>query len=359
MATKHYFLDGNTSKGYVSLIQYVINRINKIYVVKGSLSSEKTKLFKKISESFEQKGYLVQWLHNPSDEENLDGIIIPEKDIAVMDGSARNGVEAKYGNFIEQVFDLDESLNKANVVTNKNVIIQLQSEVEKFHVEAYARFAKGVKIHEKKEELYISAMDFDKANKVTAQLAANLFHDVSVEVEKAMVPQLFFGAATPKGAINYIDNITSDIKKRYIIKGRSGSGKSTVMRKIGKYGENLGLAVQYFPCGLDPHSLDMIIIPSLSVAILDGTAPHVIDPTRKSDEVIDMFELCMDQSVEAKYDKEFDQLHIQYKQQMSEGTKLLQKALESKIKLEEYYHGAVDMKSLKQKTDEIIATITN
>ena len=359
MTTKHYFLDGNTSKGYVSLIQYVIDGINKIYVVKGSLSSEKTKLFKKISKHFEQKGYLVQWLHNPSDEENLDGVIIPQKGIAVIDGRARNGIEAKYANFIEQVFDLDESLNKATVVKNKNLIIQLQSEVEKLHQEAYARFANGVEIHKKKEELYISAMDFDKANKVTAQLAANLFHDVSIDGEKPIVKQLFFGAATPKGAINYIDNITNEINKRYIIKGRSGSGKSTVMRKIAKYGENLGLTVQYFPCGLDPHSLDMIIIPSLSVAILDGTAPHVIDPTRKSDEVIDMFELCMDQSVDSKYDQQFDELQLQYKQQMKEGTELLQKALETKNKLEQYYKEAVDTDLLNQKGKEIVSAITN
>ncbi|MCT8137922.1 hypothetical protein H1D32_09245 [Anaerobacillus sp. CMMVII] len=358
MSVKHFFLDGNTSKGYVSLVKYIVSTMNKVYVVKGSLGSEKTKLFKTISDYFEQQNLLVYLLHNPSDEDQLDGIVVPEKSIAVVDGSKRNGIEAKYSGFIEESINLDEMIDKVKLVINKKSIISKRNEIEQLHEEAYAKFARGKEIHEKKEELYISAMDFDKANKVTAQLAASLFHNVTIAKENPIVEQLFFGAATPNGAINFIDNITSDISKRYIIKGRSGSGKSTVMRKIGKYAENVGLSVQYFPCGLDPNSLDMIIIPSLSVAILDGTAPHVIDPTRASDEVIDMFELCMDQSIDTKYDEEFKQLHVAYKAEMKEGTRLLEEAKKVKDSLEQIYLEAVDTVELYNKMNEIVATIT-
>lgn len=358
VSIKHFFLDGNTSKGYVTLVKNIVKTINKVYTIKGSLGNEKTKIFKQISENFEKQDLEIYWLHNPSDENKLDGIVIPDKGIAVIDGSARNGIEAKYSNFIERIFDLDEALDKTQLVINKNSIIQMQGEIEQFHEDAYAKFAKGKEIHEQKEELYISAMDFDKANKVTAKLAVNLFHDVTVAKEDPIVEQLFFGAATPNGAVNYIDSITSDIKKRYIIKGRSGSGKSTVMRKIAKYAENVGLAVQQFPCGLDPNSLDMIIIPSLSVAIIDGTAPHVIDPTRPGDEVIDMFELCMDQSIETKFDQRFEDLHVAYKQEMKEGTRLLQEAKQVRESLEQIYQEAVDSTILTEKINEIIADIT-
>jgi hypothetical protein len=358
MSVKHYFLDGNTSKGYVTLVNHIVNAINNVYIIKGSLKSEKTRIFKQLSEHFEKQNLEIYWLHNPSDEKKLDGIVIPNKGIAFIAGSERNGIESKFSNFVTKVFDLDEVLDHLQLVINKNSIIKMQTEIEQYHEEAYARFAKGKEIHEKKEELYIAAMDFEKANKVTAQLAAKLFHNVSVAPESRSVEQLFFGAATPNGPINYIDNITSDLSKRYIIKGRSGSGKSTVMRKIGKYAENVGLAVQYFPCGLDPNSLDMIIIPTLSVAILDGTAPHVIDPSRPNDEVIDMFELCMDQSVDKKYDQEFHELHVAYKQEMKEGTKLLQEAKKVNDALELIFEEATNQTILREKTKQIIFELT-
>ncbi len=352
---KHYFLDGNTSKGYVTLVDQVVSAIDHIYVIKGKLGAEKTEIFQSIGKAYEQQGLAVHFLHNPSNEEFLDGVIIPENRLAVLDGSGRTGIEAKYSQFVERVFDLDEALDKVKLVINKNTIITMNTEIEQLHEKAYAKFAKGKEIHEKKEELYIAAMDFEKANKVIAQLAATLFHAVTVPKTSLLVNHLFFGAATPNGAINYIDNITSDIDKRYIIKGRSGSGKSTLMRKIGAYAENVGLSVQYFPCGLDPNSLDMIYIPALSVAILDGTAPHVIEPTRATDEVIDMFELCMDQSVDSKYQEEFDQLHSAYKQEMKEGTAFLKKAKNIKVELDQFYREAVN----QEKLDTIVHDITS
>lgn len=351
---KNYFLDGNTSLGYVSLIDNVINNIDKIYIVRGTIGKEKTNVFKSISKKFEQENLAVNWLHNPSNEDLLVGIVIPERSIAFLDGSHRSGFDGKYNGFVEDVFDFSEALDKADLQVHKKAIISLQREYEQLHEEAYKKFAKGKEIHEKKEELYISAMDFEKANKVTAQIASSLFDDLKVDTKQTTVEKLFFGASTPNGAVNYIDNITSDIKKRYIIKGRSGSGKSTLMRKIGHHAESIGLAVQYSPCGLDPNSLDMVVIPALSVAIIDGTAPHVIDATRPADEIIDMFLLCMDQSVEMKYDKEFEGLHAAYKQVVNEGTNLLKEAKTKANLLDEHFEAVLNKDIVLEKTSQIL-----
>lgn len=64
----------------------------------------------------------------------------------------------------------------------------------------------------------------------------------------------------------------------YIIKGGPGTGKSTFMKKIGERAETYGLAPEYVLCSSDPCSLDGIIIPEMSAAVLDGTSPHVTEP---------------------------------------------------------------------------------
>src|SRR5690606_34119962 len=99
--------------------------------------------------------------------------------------------------------------------------------------------------------------------------------------------RLFFGAATPKGAVDYIQELTASLKRRIFIKGRPGSGKSTMLKKLAAAAESRGIAVQVFHCGLDPHSLDMLIFPELSTAIFDSTAPHEYDPNRGGDEILD------------------------------------------------------------------------
>ena len=39
-----------------------------------------------------------------------------------------------------------------------------------------------------------------------------------------------------------------------------------------------GFEVEEYPCATDPDSLDAIFIPEIGVALLDGTAPHAIEP---------------------------------------------------------------------------------
>ena len=42
--------------------------------------------------------------------------------------------------------------------------------------------------------------------------------------------------------------------------------------------EQEGLAAEYILCSCDPASLDALVLPQLKIALVDGTAPHVVEP---------------------------------------------------------------------------------
>ena len=90
----------------------------------------------------------------------------------------------------------------------------------------------------------------------------------------------FAAANTEAGFFSLFDEVFSPqlLRRIYILKGGPGTGKSTLMSHIGFLAEKRGIEVEYICCSSDPNSLDGIIIPSLSVAVLDGTAPHITDP---------------------------------------------------------------------------------
>ena len=91
---------------------------------------------------------------------------------------------------------------------------------------------------------------------------------------------LFPGAMGPDGFISCFDHLLPDaqLRRKIILKGGPGVGKSTFMRRIHtalcEHGESSTL---YF-CSGDPDSLDAVAIPHAGLLILDGTAPHVVDP---------------------------------------------------------------------------------
>jgi len=91
----------------------------------------------------------------------------------------------------------------------------------------------------------------------------------------------FFAAAnTEEGFHSLFDEVFSPetFRRIYILKGGPGTGKSTMMGRIGFIAESKGYETEYICCSSDPRSLDGVIIPALSVAVLDGTAPHTADP---------------------------------------------------------------------------------
>ncbi len=64
----------------------------------------------------------------------------------------------------------------------------------------------------------------------------------------------------------------------YIIKGGPGTGKSSFMKKLYAAAQKRGIPATPCMCSSDPDSLDAVIFPTIKKVIMDGTAPHTVDP---------------------------------------------------------------------------------
>ena len=92
--------------------------------------------------------------------------------------------------------------------------------------------------------------------------------------------QYFLGGNTPTGFYSLYHQLSDPARMRalYIIKGGPGSGKSTLMRRVERHAQAAGLKTEQVLCSGDPDSLDAVILPELGAAVVDGTAPHVVEP---------------------------------------------------------------------------------
>ncbi|MCL2108146.1 MAG: hypothetical protein FWH20_02220 [Oscillospiraceae bacterium] len=98
------------------------------------------------------------------------------------------------------------------------------------------------------------------------------------------MPRNFFaGANTPSGFFGHYENIIAfeNINRKIYIKGGSGTGKSTLIKKTADYffkksGGNI--YAELFYCSNDAESLDGVSFPELGVAAVDATSPHPADP---------------------------------------------------------------------------------
>ncbi len=98
-------------------------------------------------------------------------------------------------------------------------------------------------------------------------------------INKGRVRKFFPGANSAYGFYSLYGQLYgSAAEKVFILKGGPGTGKSTLLNRIGEAMRADGFDVEYHYCSAAPHSLDGVVIPAAGVALLDGTAPHVVDP---------------------------------------------------------------------------------
>lgn len=89
----------------------------------------------------------------------------------------------------------------------------------------------------------------------------------------------FLGANSPSGFYSLYDELSDPNRMTalYILKGGPGCGKSTLMKRVARHAEAAGLDTQLILCSGDPDSLDAVLLPQKGIAVVDGTAPHVVE----------------------------------------------------------------------------------
>ena len=92
-------------------------------------------------------------------------------------------------------------------------------------------------------------------------------------------PCFFAAANSSEGFYNGFEWLSNPQTDRlYIIKGGPGTGKSSLMRELALTMNEQGCETELLFCSSDPDSLDGVRFPTLQTVIIDGTAPHAVEP---------------------------------------------------------------------------------
>lgn len=349
---RNYFAGGNTARGFHNLYESNLQGLNRLFILKGGPGTGKSSLMKKIGKEWVEKGFDIELLHCSSDNNSIDGVIIRSLGVGIVDGTAPHVIEPKAPGAVEEYINLGEAWDRNALAKHKEAIQKISAQISGSFQKAYATFKEALDIHDDWEKIYIENMDFKKADQLTNKLIESFFGKMRLN-KKADVRHRFLGAATPKGAVDFVPNLTEEISKRYFIKGRPGSGKSTLLKKLAAAAEERGVDTEVYHCGFDPHSLDMVIFRELGIAIFDSTAPHEYFPSRDGDEIIDMYKILITPGTDEIYAEMLERISANYKNKMTEATSYLARAKTLHDDLEAIYIAAMDFSVVNQIQEKI------
>lgn len=353
---KHFFASGNTSAGFYSLWDTNLQNLQKLYIITGAPGTGISSLIHAVGNRLSANGCDLEYVHNSLDEQKLDGLIAPEIGVGIVSGNYPHQFQIKYPGAVEEMIYLGHCWDAVSLNQRREEIIRLFDEMQTRLEKAFAHFAKAKEIHLQREAIYAQGIDFDRVNRFTTQLLHRLFLGKQIE-KNPRVRKRFFGAATANGVVHFIDELTENMTTRIILKGKPGSGKSTLLKKLAAESMANGLDTDIYQCSFDPESVDMVIIPALKAAVLDGTDPHPIDPVRAGDEVVDLYELSHTQNIDRLYHDELQQTFRQYKTETKQAVQMIAKAKQVRDSLASIYARAVDLTKVDEIKENIVDTI--
>ncbi|MGN7357036.1 hypothetical protein ACTHPF_06685 [Paenibacillus sp. SAF-054] len=353
---KHYFARGNTAAGLYTLYDSVLNGLDTVIVINGLAGSGPSRLLDELADAWRQTGGSKQYIHDALDQDRLEGIVLEETGVAILDGNVWSADPVLEGTEI-RVLDasrvqLGELMKEAEAET-----IELKQEMAAIYNQAYESFLKTLRIHDEWEKFYIEHLDRNSANQLTADLAEEYL--IPTGSKEARVTRRFLGAATWQGAVDYVPNLTDSLATRIFVKGRPGSGKSTMFKKLAKEAEARGIDTEIYHCGFDPNSLDMLIFPELSLGIFDSTAPHEHFPSREGDSILDVYELAIQAGTDEAYADEIEEIRSRYTASMKQSIGLLADAKRLRDEIWNAYDAAIGPAALKALVVEIIQQVEN
>ena len=94
------------------------------------------------------------------------------------------------------------------------------------------------------------------------------------------VTTFFLGANGAGGDYRLFHQLTKQesLRDLIILKGCPGGGTSVFIQRIGAALESAGADVEYIRCSGDPNALDGVFFPELRCGVVNGSAPHSLEP---------------------------------------------------------------------------------
>lgn len=319
---RKYFALANSAGGFTNLMENNLDGL-KVFTISGDSKKQKTEILEKVLKEAEISED-AECVVSPFDIKYIDAVIVRKKGFAVVDR------DLVLGEFATENIDLCE----VNHQPCSSVYELLKKEKWALS-EMYRCYDDAKKIHDEWEKIYIGCMDYKKLEAYEKGVIDQLLAGKKGDFGNKNYHR-FFGASTPDGSVNYIDNLTETLSERFFIKGRAGTGKSTFLKRLSKEANEKGFDTEIYYCSFDKASLDMVVVPELGFCVFDSTAPHEMFPQTKRDKILDFYEESGLLGTDEKYEKELSDVQTRYKHKISQGMAYL-RLCKLYMKEKEYY----------------------
>ena len=216
-APYRFFGAANTKVGFVSFFDSIFSpqKIDTLYILDGGPGCGKSTLMKNIASRCEKKGYLVERIFCSSSPTSLDGVILPEKRVAVIDGTPPHTYTPKLAGAREITINLGVAWDTKALSERRETISSLAASKAQNYKKAYIYLHAANLLKNEQFEADLSHVLFDKLHKNVSLVASKELSGVTENSE--FCPDIRLSRAIScKGNI-YFDSFSRMAQKTYLV----------------------------------------------------------------------------------------------------------------------------------------------
>ena len=331
---KYLFPGNNTPKGFISHYHEGLRGMQQIFILKGGPGVGKSTLMRKIGTAMLERGYDVEFWQCSSDNDSIDGVLIPAISTAIIDGTSPHIVDPRYPGAVEEIVNLGNHWNRLLLRNDKKDIIELTDSISEHFTACYAKLAKAGSLLESQMKKTASKIDMPTLRNIIQELTNTVYRSGASRSRN-----LFSTAVTPRGLISFAEPLSRSVGNRWLLIGPVGCGKELILKSLADEAERKGHYAEIYHPALLPEQIELLLLPDLDIAILDAgdkTPSYATD----EDHIIDCSELCDIDS--EQIEKENGAIATL----VEEATAQVAKAKELHDKLEQHYIRAMNFEEV-------------
>ncbi|MGB4440283.1 MAG: ATPase [Sedimentibacter sp.] len=354
MKEKHVFAGNNTGNGFFSYFDQIIKpeEAKRIYILKGGPGVGKNTFMKKFALIMLDKGYSVEYIHCSSDNESLDGIVIPELKIAFVDGTSPHTIDPVIPGAVDEIINLGIYLDNQQLEKHKSKITQILQNNSHLYKSAYRYFKAAGIISEEINSIYDEYVDLKKFNDISNQAINKLFDGSSYSMRTGNRRKLFSESFTASGYINYTPLLCQG-RKVWAIVGENTSYTSKLLNFLAEEAVKIGYDTECYYKPLTPEKMQHILIPEMNLMIISTENYMNIN----YDEVFDLHLIMDSENLKSRISEIENNLYL-YDLLIKTALEKLYETKRLHDLLEVFYINAMNFKGVDECFENILSQYT-
>lgn len=279
---RHYFAEGVTSRGYISLLPDMMSEWKRTYVLMGGPGTGKSTMIKMIGLELLDRGFEVDFMRSARDPDSMAGFSIHRSNLAMLDLYEVAPLKWRAPGIVERFVDFTPLCDLRKLELQRSRILELEDTERQFQKEI------GIHLAEEFGEMIRGKVPASEDKKSRAWLL-NIYsslnpNDVEDEpwskaqgalrkLQKSKVTPVFLHGLDSEGWLNLAPHYLTDFDQIRL----DGDETSEAMDWILSEAEQLGQIIDLVLHPLYPEKIIGIAFPQRNLAIWQGSPKELKD----------------------------------------------------------------------------------